>query len=409
MSGFRVVGGVFALWLLTASVAVAVPHRSAVEAPSADVRLGSRDGYVLAFTGDTLAHPAVSFSAARHDGSGGYDFAPMFAEVSILLQAADLALCHLEVPLDPDSDEITDFPVFSAPAELAEALAGAGFDGCSTASNHVFDRGLDGAADTMAVLDAAGLGYAGTATGPEGRAGTLYDLGGLVVGHSSYAYGFQRHRVPDGQPWLANRIDENRIIADAAELRRRGSEFTVVSLHWGAEYSSRPTSRQQALADRLLSHPLVDLVVGHHAHVLQPIDAVAGKIVMYSLGNFISNQTGPCCPPESEEGAIVLVRIDRTDHGWSAGEVRHVPTWVNRRTGHIVMPALGDSAEGSRHRSRLRAAARRAAGTLGPLSDGLSVPGAYRWILASVPSRWRATAVERETTGAGDGNRPAAR
>lgn len=397
MSGSRLIAVTLAFWLSTMSAAaVAAPFRSTDEAlrdPSGAA--ATRRSYVLALTGDTLAHPAVSASAARHAGGEGYDFSPMFAEVSIILQSVDLALCHLEVPLDPDSRQIGGFPIFSAPAELAMGLASAGFDGCSTASNHTFDRGADGVLGTIRVLEASGLGHAGTAAGPGGAAGVLYDLGGLVVGHASYSYGFQNRGDPGDRPWLANRIDTERILEDAAELKRRGADFTVVSLHWGNEFSGSPSAGQRSLADLLLADRAVDLVVGHHPHVLQPISQMSTKTVIYSMGNLLSNQTAPCCPPESEEGAILLVRLDSTEEGWEVGEIKHVPTWVNRRGGHIITPALGDSATESPHHRRLARAADRAEGTLGPISEGLSVPEAYRWILMSAPSRWQANSVAR--------------
>jgi poly-gamma-glutamate synthesis protein (capsule biosynthesis protein) len=400
MSLFRIAVVAVTIWLFAASGATAVPVQSpegpflgSAGAPS------TRQSFVLALTGDTLPHPRVSASAARHSDDGGYDFSPMFDGISIVVESADLALCHLEVPLDPESREISGFPVFSAPAELATALAGAGFDGCSTASNHSLDRGLHGALETLRVLDDAGLGHTGTAAGPEDAQGRLYDLGGLVVGHSSYSYGFQRHRVPADQEWLANQIDADRIIADATELRHRGAGFVAVSLHWGVEFSGTPSAGQRSLAEQLLADPAVDLVVGHHPHVLQPIALSSGKPVLYSLGNLLSNQTAPCCPPESEEGAILLIRVDSVDGGWEVGEMKHVPFWVDRHGGHIIEPALGDSAAESRHSRRLRQAATRVQRALGSESEGLSVPDAYRWILKGAPSRWQTTSVAPRSPG----------
>ena len=312
-----------------------------------------RESYVLALSGDTLIHPAVAASAGCHALEGLYDFRPMFSQLSLVIESADLALCHLEVPLDPASQNISGFPLFSAPAEIAEGLADAGYDGCSTASNHSLDREIAGALETLDVLDDAGLGHAGTARNPEDAAGTLYDLGTLTIGHTAYAYGFQNGGVPAERPWLVNRIDAERIVSDAADLRGRGAGFVVVSLHWGVEFSASPTAGQKALAAELLASPSVDLIVGHHSHVLQPIGEASGKTVIYGLGNFLSNQTAPCCPPQSEEGALVLVRIDRADSMWQVGEIVHVPTWVDRRSGHIVTPALGEQAEAS-HRCSTR-------------------------------------------------------
>jgi poly-gamma-glutamate synthesis protein (capsule biosynthesis protein) len=310
----------------------------------------------------------------------------------LVLRAADLALCHLEVPLDPTSRKVSGFPVFSAPREIASALAGAGFDGCSTASNHSLDRGVSGLFETLDVLDEEGLGHAGTARTAEDPVGWIYDLGGLRVGHLSYSYGVQHSGRARNTPWVANQIDTEKIVADAVVLRSEGANFVVVSLHWGAEFSSKPNGRQRSQADELMSAPEIDLIVGHHPHVLQPVTMVGDKPVLYSLGNFLSNQTAPCCPANSEEGVIVLLRVDAAGEGWEVSEIVHVPTWVDRRHGHVVTPALGDEAEASRHAGRLRTAADRTRATLGAAGEGLSPQDAYLWVREVTPSPWERVA-----------------
>ena len=389
-------------WLMGSMIlcALLVPLGAATAAPAGigapygeAEPLPARDSYVLLFTGDVLPHPAVVSSAARNAASGGFDFSPMFSEVGLVIETVDLAICHLEVPLDSTSRSVKGFPRFSVPAEIAFDLAGAGFDGCSTASNHTFDRGVGGVAETLDVLDAAGLAHAGSARDALEAIGTLYDLGEVVVGHAAYSFGFLYPGVPRAEPWVANRIDADRIISHATALRRRGADFVVVSLHWGAEFATGPSGGQRALAEELSSHWAIDLIVGHHPHVLQPIEQISDKIVLFSLGNFLSNQTRPCCPSTSEEGALLLVRIDQQDRQWTVGEIRHVPTWVDRRGGHVITPALGEDAEASRHRSRLRRAAENAAETFGPSYPGLSPEEAYRWIVETVPQRLQAVRV----------------
>jgi poly-gamma-glutamate synthesis protein (capsule biosynthesis protein) len=377
---------VFAL-LVPLGTAGATRDGIGVPGPEIEPR-AERDSYVLLFTGDVLPHPAVVSSAARNSRSGGFDFSPMLAELALFVEKVDLAICHLEVPLDPTSRVVKGFPRFSVPAELASDLGEAGFDGCSTASNHTFDRGTAGVVETLEVLEDAGLGHTGSARSALEALGTLYDLGGLVVGHSSYSYGFSYPGVPDDEPWVANRIDADRIINNAIALRRRGAGFVVVSVHWGAEFATRPSSGQRSLAEQLASHWAIDLIIGHHPHVLQPIEQVADKTVVFSLGNFLSNQTTPCCTTRSEEGAVLLVRVDGQDRQWEVGEVGYVPTWVDRRGGHVILPALGEEAEASRFRSRLRTAAENAAETFGLDAPGMSPAEAYRWVVDIVPQPW---------------------
>ena len=181
-----------------------------------------------------------------------YDFRPMLAELRPLVAGADLALCHLEVPLSRDGRAVASWPSFNAPPELAAALRWAGYDACSTASNHAMDRGAGGVAATLDVLDRAGLRHDGTARdAAEAAASTVMDVRGLRIGLLSYAYGLNGGALPSGQPWLVDLIDPARIVEDARAARRAGARFVVVLLHWGQENQAAPTSSQRELARRL--------------------------------------------------------------------------------------------------------------------------------------------------------------
>ncbi|HEX2023588.1 MAG TPA: CapA family protein, partial [Acidimicrobiales bacterium] len=125
--------------------------------------------FTIAASGDFLAHRPVVARAAGYGRTSGqaYDFRPMLAAVEPVVSAADLAICHLETPLSPDGRDLSGFPTFNVPGDLATAIAAAGYDTCSLASNHSLDRGPAGVAATLGVLDAAGIGHAGTARTPE--------------------------------------------------------------------------------------------------------------------------------------------------------------------------------------------------------------------------------------------------
>ena len=302
---------------------------------------------LLAFGGDVLIHEGVWEAAATGDG---HDFTPMLEPIAPVLSAADLALCHLEVPLGRPGERLSGYPRFRAPAALATDLAEAGFDGCSVASNHALDQGEPGVVATLDALDGAGLGHAGTARSPEeDRAARLYDAGGIAVGHLSYAYGFNGFQPPSGREWLVDPIDPTRILEDAAAVRASGAELVVVSLHWGDEYAHGVTAAQQEVADALAAAPgAVDLVVGHHAHVVQPISKVGEMWVVWGLGNLLSNNSPRCCTTDATDGLVVTVAVgDRVDR--SGVEVRSItftPTW-NERSGYRVLPAAETLAAGS--------------------------------------------------------------
>jgi hypothetical protein len=110
-----------------------------------------------AFTGEILIHSHIWREAQKYAGGTGYDFAPMFTDVQPFLSAADLAICHLEVPIAPDGQEPSTFPLYGAPKELAAAIKYAGFDRCSTASNHAWDQKAAGIEATLKAFDEQGL------------------------------------------------------------------------------------------------------------------------------------------------------------------------------------------------------------------------------------------------------------
>ncbi|HKX76513.1 MAG TPA: CapA family protein [Acidimicrobiia bacterium] len=337
-----------------------------------------RTDLTLLFTGDVLVHTPVAASAAAYGRLSGrsHDFSPMFAEVAPVISAVDWAVCHLEVSLGVPGVPTSPFPRIAAPAAVADALAQSGFDACSTSSNHALDFGAPGVESTIAALEGAGVAHTGTATSPGSANGILYQVGGVTVGHASYSYGFNGFTLPPDQPWLANQIDPDRILGDAARLRRVGAEVVVISLHWGAEYRPLPIAYQTDLAQALTSSPDIDLVIGHHAHVVQPLSWWGDTPVAFGLGNFLSNQTDQL----SEDGVMLIVRLAPEGEEWKVEEVGAVPTWVDRRQGHVIRDALGGE-------GRFLASAGRTGAALDLLGEGpplYSVEEARRWVLADV-------------------------
>lgn len=314
---------------------------SSVAAPDPKITAtdgGPPRGFTIAATGDFLIHGPVWNQALSNGGGVGYDFGPMLEAVAPEISGADLAICHLETPLSADNSDLSGYPLFNAPFELAGAISAAGYDTCSTVSNHSLDQGVEGIETTLRHLDEAGLEHAGTArSAEEASEPNIYDVKGVEVGHLAYAYGFNGIPVPAGSPWLVNEIDADRILADAGRLREAGSEFTVVSLQWGQEDRRDPTPEQHALARQLLDSDNVDLIIGHHVHVVQPMEKIGDKYVIYGVGNFLSNQSEACCPAGSQDGVIVHVEVDeQPDDSFLATSVTYTPTFVERPDYRIV-------------------------------------------------------------------------
>jgi poly-gamma-glutamate capsule biosynthesis protein CapA/YwtB (metallophosphatase superfamily) len=383
--GVAMTGGTRHRWRLTRrgrvvvsalGVLVLTGVGSLAAGPAADLAraagLGGDTGdLTLVASGDVLPHGPVLRRAAADGARAGqpYDFRPMFAELRPVVAAADLGVCHLETPLSGDGRDVASWPSFNAPPQLADTLRWAGYDACSTASNHAMDRGPGGVAATIDVLDRAGLRHDGTARdATEAAASTILDVRGLRVGLLSYAYGLNSGPLPAGRPWLVNLIDPARILDDARAARAAGARFVVVLLHWGQENQAAPTPAQRELARRLLAAPEVDLILGHHVHVVQPIEQVGGKWVAYGMGNSLSNQTPACCAAGSQDGVVVQVTIARDGDRPRVRAVRYVPTWVEHPSFRVrpVPAALADRSLTPEARQALEASRDRTSRAVGP-------------------------------------------
>ncbi len=298
--------------------------------------------FTIAATGDILIHSQLWQKAAVYAGAGErFDFRPMFAKIKPIISRADLGICHIETPLDADDKNLSSYPAFSVPHEVAEAVAWAGYDECSTASNHSLDQGSAGVKATLSALDKAGVDHAGTArTKKEANRITMLDVNGVQVAHLSYTYGFNGF-TPD-VPWRANRIKVADMIAEARRAKQEGAEFIILSLHWGLEYLQQPTSYQRKIATKVLGSPVVDLILGHHAHVVQPIDRIGEEFVVYGMGNSVSGQTASLGEgPIVQDGVIVQVSVTEEGKDFVVNEVTFVPTMVEAGSWRIL-PATGE-------------------------------------------------------------------
>jgi Bacterial capsule synthesis protein PGA_cap len=307
----------------------------------------ARRHFTLAFTGDTLAHSPIWAEALRYGGGDSYDFAPMFARIAPILSGVDLAVCHLETPIAPPGEPYTTFPLYGVPAELAAGLASAGYDRCSTASNHTIDRGGAGVDATVGALEAVGLGQSGMARSPEEAALLpIVTVNGVRIAHLSYTWSFNGLRLPASEPWRSSLIDADRIVADATTARAAGAEYVVVSLHWGNEGSQTVTGFQREVAGVITASGQIDLVVGHHAHVLQPIEQVNGRWVAFGLGNLLSSMTTASWPAQVQDGAVVVFAVAERASGFETSSPVVLPTFVDRFP-YVIRPVLGDLADPS--------------------------------------------------------------
>jgi hypothetical protein len=288
----------------------------------------------IAASGDFLIHEPV-WERARADGDGRrYDFRRMLRFVRPIVGRADIGLCHAETPMSRRAP--SGYPRFNTPRSLARAIKWAGYDVCSTASNHSLDQGQYGIDATRRALRRAGLAHTGSFSSADAqKRSTIVTAEGVRVAFLSYTE--MTNGIPLPHRWSVNIAQARRILGDARRARRRGAQVVVVNLHWGVEYQATPSRFQRRLARRLTRTGMVTAVVGQHAHVVQPISRVNGRLVVFGEGNLISNQTAACCPAATQDGLIAMLRIAVGEGRAEVSRVHYVPTWV-RHPDYSVLP-----------------------------------------------------------------------
>jgi len=290
----------------------------------------------VVMSGDVLIHTGV-WESARADaaaaGRSGMDFRPMFASMEPVYTDADLAICHLEVPLAERDGPFLNYPIFSAPPQVVRGLKAAGIDTCTTASNHSLDTGLEGLLRTLRTLDEKGVGHAGTAaTRKQSKTPVIVDVDGVSVALLSYSYGTNGIPIPSEAPWSVPLIDTEKILRVAAKARAAGAEIVLVALHAGTEYTTSPNEQQLEVFDALTKSPDIDLVYGHHAHVPQPIDVVNGNWVAYGLGNFVAQQSTDV--PDTYRGVTARFEfVEQPDGTFEVRKARFIPTMITPASG----------------------------------------------------------------------------
>jgi len=314
----------------TSSRAATIGNAAIAAPPPPPARPAKLRQLTVVAAGDILIHSAIAQQArtdAGRSGRVGFDFFPMFRHVSPRISRADLALCHLEVPLGEPDGPFAGYPLFNAPPQVVDGIRRAGYDGCSVASNHTLDQGERGVVRTINALHAAGLGHTGSARNPrEATTPRIYDRSGIKVAHLSYAMNFNGLRRPAGKDWLANPIEPAKILAAAKRARAAGAEIVVLSLHWGTEYRHEPNADQLRWARQLITSPDIDLIVGHHAHVVQPFQRYGDKWVVFGMGNHLAAQRSA----GTREGVLARITFTEVAPGrWRTSRVEAIPTWTD--------------------------------------------------------------------------------
>lgn len=324
------------------------------------------DKITVVATGDVLPHERLWTTAKRDGTDGHWDFAPLMSGVKPLVQQADLAIAHLETPLAPLGGPYHGYPLFQGPPQIAAALKQTGYDLCTTASNHSFDGGAAGVDRTLDTLDQAGLRHAGTARSrAEAEQITIVETHGVKIASLSFTFGFNGLPYPNGQTWRAGTIDVKTIARKAQEAKDRGADLVLVSCHWGTEYSSKLNDQQREVAPQLLADSNIDLVIGHHAHVVQPMEQINGKWVAYGLGNLVAAHREP--GSTKAEALLVRFTFKRDGDRWTTDQAEYAPLLMTDTLPVRVLDVrreLGRTGITAARRDRLELAQRRTTETV---------------------------------------------
>lgn len=248
----------------------------------------------LVAVGDNLIHNTLIAAGEQEDGS--LDYTSLYANIKPDIEKADIAVIDQETILGGNSFEYTGYPLFNSPWEIGDAAIDAGFDIFNCATNHTMDMGWAGIEKELEYFsdkeNVVALGI--NADEREYNTITYYEKNSITFALLNYTFGTNGISLPEDKPWCVNLLDEEKVTADIKEAREH-ADVVIVFPHWGTE-NSHEVSDYQREYTQLFSDLGVDIVIGCHPHVLQPVEWVTNEttgkkmIVYYSLGNFISHQ-----------------------------------------------------------------------------------------------------------------------
>lgn len=241
------------------------------------------------------------------------DYTESFRAVSEQLNEVDLLFANLESMPGGREFGLSSYPKFNSPDHIIRDLKNVGVDHLSLANNHAIDRGPDVLLNAIRNIEAYNVPYTGAyKSEDDAQTDRVIELNGVKIGFLAYTYGMNGLTLPDNKAYMVSIIDPEKMIEDAKRLQGM-SDLVIMSIHWGDEYSLTPNDMQVELSKQLADAG-VDVIFGHHPHVIQPYQLVEGETgkvthVFYSLGNFFSGQ-----PFEyTNVGGIASVEIERIE------------------------------------------------------------------------------------------------
>ncbi|MCU4162587.1 CapA family protein [Carboxylicivirga caseinilyticus] len=305
------------------------------------ITLNAQQKIQLLFLGDVMGHDS-QINSARINETGEYDYYSCFQYIKDDIKAADIAIANLEVTLAGPPHK--GYPQFSSPDTLADALVDAGVDALVMANNHCIDRRRQGLERSIQILDTKEIPRTGVFKDSIDRIvhnPLIIEKKGFRLAILNYTYGTNGIKVTP--PNIVNYIDTALMSKDIALAKTMEVDKAIVFLHWGWEYNLSPNSEQKQLT-QFLWQKGIDIIIGSHPHVVQPMKWVKNEnqnqLVVYSLGNFISNQrTAP-----RDGGVMAMVELTKEGDSTYISNADYQLTWVhtpieNGKKKFYVLPA----------------------------------------------------------------------
>ena len=287
----------------------------------------SADKFSILFIGDVMGHDEQIWSAENRENHT-YNYDDVFKYIKPVISEADIAIANFEVTLG--GPPYTGYPQFSSPVNLAAACKNAGIDYLVTANNHAADRGKKGIEGTINRLDSLGIPHTGTFLNSfchDSLSPLIINKNGTSIALLNYTFSTNGIVVP--APVIVNMLDKQMITKDVNRAKEEKADLVILFLHWGTEYDTIPAKTQTDLAEYFHSIG-VDMVIGSHPHVVQRMERKINELsgyedmVVYSLGNFVSNQRRP----KTDGGAMVKVELTRKGEKYAISDAGYYLTWV---------------------------------------------------------------------------------
>ena len=292
----------------------------------------------MSVIGDIMCHDS-QYKDAYISSTGSYDFSYVFEDIKNYISESDIAIGNLETTFAGKSKGYSNYPRFNTPEHLAYNLKDFGIDVLCTANNHSMDTNFSGLVSTLNYLDDAGISHVGTYSTTEAQNEILVkDVNGIKIAFLAFTYGTNGIPIPKDKPFAVNLINDNFILEQIELAKEQNPDLICASMHWGYEYHTKQNTEQERLANLLFTNG-VDVILGSHPHVLQPMEkrtvtladnSTKDCFVIYSLGNFMSAQK-----KDNTRNSVIL-NMDFTKSGETGkttiDSVSYVPIYMYRAT-----------------------------------------------------------------------------